>query len=385
MRIAMIYYIYCILGKKLLQYANIQKNKESYAKKLKIAYISHKKIKKSSRKIAEKFLYIYDSTVLSYVKYYCIISVNVCSREERKMESIREEIERLKKEKNAVLLAHYYVPQEVQEAADYVGDSYYLSKMAKQTDADMIVFAGVAFMGESAKILNPGKKVVLPDEKADCAMAHMASVEKVKQMRKQYEDLAVVCYINSTAELKTVSDVCVTSSNAVKIVSALPNQNIFFIPDGNLAAYVAEQVPEKHIIRNEGYCPVHHAVTADAVNKAKKEHPKAQLLVHPECTGEVLALADFVGSTAEIISYAKKAEVQEFLIGTEEGVLYELRKNNPQKKFYSVMPQCCRDMKLVTLEKVRDSLKEEKYQVEVDEETRVLAQKALDKMLELAK
>ena len=173
------------------------------------------------------------------------------------MKSIKEEIEQLKKEKNAVILAHYYVPDEVQEIADYIGDSYYLSKKAKETEAEIIVFAGVSFMGESAKILNPSKTVLMPDGDADCPMAHMASVEKVQKMRTIYQDLAVVCYINSTAELKTVSDVCVTSSNAVKIVKALPNRNIFFIPDGNLAAYVAEQVPEKNIIPNDGYCPVH--------------------------------------------------------------------------------------------------------------------------------
>lgn len=241
-------------------------------------------------------------------------------------------------------------------------------------------------MAESAKILNPGKKVLLPDCTADCAMAHMASVEKVKEMRENYEDLAVVCYINSTAELKTVSDVCVTSSNAVKIVKALPNKNIFFIPDGNLAAFVASQVPEKNIIRNPGYCPVHKEITSEAVKKARTEHPKALFLVHPECTKEVLALADFVGSTSEIIGFAEKSENQEFLIGTEEGVLCELKKRCPDKAFYFVMKgQCCTDMKKVTIEKVRDCLKTECNDTEVSEDTRKAAQKALDKMLELAK
>lgn len=302
------------------------------------------------------------------------------------MESIKTEIEQLKKEKNAVILAHYYVPDEVQEIADYIGDSYYLSKMAKQTDAEVIVFAGVSFMGESAKILNPEKTVLLPDDTADCAMAHMASAEKVKKMREEYEDLAVVCYINSTAELKTVSDVCVTSSNAVKIVKALPNKNIFFIPDGNLAAYVAQQVPGKNIIRNDGYCPVHREIRPEFIEAARKKHPDAMLLVHPECTQEVVELADFTGSTSEIISFAETSENLEFLIGTEDGVLYELKKRCPLKKFYSVMEgQCCRDMKKVTLEKVRNSLKEGVCKVEVSESTRVLAQNALDKMLELAK
>ena len=208
------------------------------------------------------------------------------------MKDLTEEIEQLKKEKNAVILAHYYVPDEVQQIADYTGDSFYLSKKAKETDADMIVFAGVSFMGESAKILNPTKKVLLPDASADCAMAHMAEPEKIKEMREPYEDLAVVCYVNSTAGLKQYSDVCVTSANAVKVVKAIPNHNIFFIPDRHLGSFVAKQVPEKHIILNDGYCPVHHQITPEEVKRAKEEHQKALVFVHPECTKEVVELAD---------------------------------------------------------------------------------------------
>lgn len=302
------------------------------------------------------------------------------------MNSIKNEIEQLKKEKNAVILAHYYVPDEVQEIADYIGDSFYLSKIAKNTDADVIVFAGVSFMGESAKILNPDKTVLLPDGEADCAMAHMATMEKVKEMREQYENLAVVCYINSTAELKTVSDVCVTSANAVKIVRALPNKNIFFIPDGNLAAYVAEQVPEKNVIPNDGFCPVHKAVTPENILALKKQYPDAEFLVHPECIKDVLALADFVGSTSAIIQYAQESEKKEFLVGTEEGVMYELRKKCPDKIFHSAMQgNQCKDMKMVTLKKVRDSLKNGVHTVEVSEKTREGAKRALDAMLNLAK
>lgn len=302
------------------------------------------------------------------------------------MNSIKNEIEQLKKEKNAVILAHYYVPDEVQEIADYIGDSFYLSKIAKNTDADVIVFAGVSFMGESAKILNPDKTVLLPDGEADCAMAHMATMEKVKEMREQYEDLAIVCYINSTAELKTVSDVCVTSANAVKIVRALPNKNIFFIPDGNLAAYVAEQVPEKNVIPNDGFCPVHKAVTPENILALKKQYPDAEFLVHPECIKDVLALADFVGSTSAIIQYAQESEKKEFLVGTEEGVMYELRKKCPDKIFHSAMQgNQCKDMKMVTLKKVRDSLKNGVHTVEVSEKTREGAKRALDAMLNLAK
>ena len=173
------------------------------------------------------------------------------------MDTRREKLEALKKEKNAVIMAHYYVPDEVQEIADYIGDSYYLSDMATKVDASVIVLCGVRFMGESAKILNPGKKVLLPDLHADCPMAHMAAIEKIEEVRKEYPDVAVVCYVNSTAELKSHSDVCVTSSNAVKIVKELPNHDIFFIPDEHLGTYVAEQVPEKHIILNDGFCHVH--------------------------------------------------------------------------------------------------------------------------------
>lgn len=300
--------------------------------------------------------------------------------------TVTEEIQQLKKKKHAVILAHYYVPEEVQQVADYIGDSYYLSQVAAKTDAEILVFCGVSFMGESAKILNPAKKVLMPDLSADCAMAHMAEIEAVKKMRETYEDLAVVCYINSTAELKTYSDVCVTSSNAVKIVKNLPNQNIFFIPDGNLGRYVAEQVPQKHVILNPGYCPVHNAMTKADVLAAKAKHPGAPFLVHPECTAEVLEEADYIGSTSGIIEAASKSDKEEFLIGTETGVFYELKKQNPDKTFYPVMEQqVCADMKLVTLDKVLDVLQNESNEVFVSEETRAQALHPLEQMLALAK
>ena len=193
---------------------------------------------------------------------------------------MKNQIEQLKKEKNAVILAHYYSPAEVQEIADYVGDSFYLAKIAKQSKADIIVFCGVYFMGESAKILNPDKKVLMPDLTADCAMAHMVADGIIDEMRNKYDDLAVVCYINSTAELKCQSDVYVTSSNAVKIVKSLPNKNIFFIPDKNLGRFVAEQVPEKNIILNDGCCPIHAKITAEQLLAEKENHPEALVLSH---------------------------------------------------------------------------------------------------------
>lgn len=300
--------------------------------------------------------------------------------------SITEEIRRLKEEKNAVILAHYYVADEVQEIADYVGDSYYLSKAAQKTTADIIVFCGVNFMGESAAILNPKKKVLMPDITADCAMAHMVKREKIREMRETYEDLAVVCYINSTAEIKTYSDVCVTSANAVKIVKNMPNHHIFFIPDGNLGRYVAEQVPEKHIIFNDGYCPIHAAISAEAVKREKRKHPEAKVLVHPECTNDLLELADYTGSTSGIIDFVAGDEGKEYIIGTEAGVLYELKKQNPEKKFYLISEkQICTDMKQITLEKVLDVLKNETNEVKVSEKVRVQAGAPLEKMLMLAR
>ena len=296
-----------------------------------------------------------------------------------------KEIQQLKKEKNAIILAHYYVNDELQALADYVGDSFYLAKVAKGTDADVVVFCGVSFMGESAKMLNPEKTVLMPDLTADCPMAHMAQVEKIKELRAQYEDLAVVCYINSTAELKSHSDVCVTSSNAVNIVRKLPNQNIFFIPDVNLGRFVAEQVPEKNVILNDGYCPIHKDITGTSVKELKKKHPDALVMAHPECKENVVKLADYVGSTADMIAFAKNSECKEFIVCTEEGVNYRLRQDNPDKRFYFGGEYLCRDMKLNTLEKVLHVLKTRENEMKLPEELCERAVAPLDKMLELAK
>ena len=274
---------------------------------------------------------------------------------------IIEEIERLKEEKDAVILAHYYVTDWVQEIADYVGDSYYLAKVAAGLDKKTIVFAGVSFMGESAKILNPDKTVLMPD--------------------KKYDDVAVVCYINSVAELKVHSDVCVTSSNAMKIVKSLPNKNIFFIPDENLGRYIASKLPEKNFIFNDGFCHVHKGITAENLKAAKEEHPGAEVLAHPECTSAALEYADYIGSTAGIIDYATKSDSKEFIVATELGVLYELELNNPGKKFYSAgSTQTCPNMKKVTLEKVRDCLRDNTGVVEVSDDTRAAALKPLSRM-----
>ena len=299
---------------------------------------------------------------------------------------IYSQIQTLKKQKNAVILAHYYAPAEVQAIADYVGDSFYLAKVAKESRADVIVFCGVSFMGESAKILNPEKNVLMPDLSADCAMAHMVRKGKIAKMRQKYDDLAVVCYVNSTAELKAQSDVCVTSSNAVRIVRALSEHNIFFIPDENLGRFVAEQVPEKNVILNDGFCPIHKAISAEEVSAAKARYPSAPVLTHPECTADVLALSDYAGSTADIIAFAAKSDADAFIICTEDGVAYRLTTDNPKKRFYFPESRpCCRDMKRNTPEAVLHVLQTGENEVVLD---KTLAKKALaplERMLALGK
>lgn len=301
------------------------------------------------------------------------------------MEQKKLIIEELKKAKNAVIMAHYYVEDEVQDIADYIGDSYYLSDMATKIDADVIVLCGVAFMGESAKVLNPDKKVLLPALDADCPMAHMATVEKIEEIRAQYEDVAVVCYVNSTAELKAASDVCVTSANALKIVKALPNKHIFFIPDQNLAHYIADQLPEKHFIFNDGFCHVHHTVTVEQIMEAKKARPEALVLVHPECKPEVTAMADYIGSTLGIIKFATESDAKQFIVVTEMGVMHELKKRNPDKSFYTAgNMQVCPNMKKITLDKIIDALEQEKPEVIMDASLMEAAHKPMVRMLELS-
>lgn len=298
----------------------------------------------------------------------------------------KEKIERLKKEKNAIILAHYYVDADVQEVADYTGDSFYLAKVAKATDAKAIVFAGVEFMGESAKILNPEKHVYMPDLHADCPMAHMATVAQIKKMRETYDDLAVVLYINSTAELKTYADVCVTSSNAVKIVKNLPQKNIFFIPDRNLGNFVKEQVPEKNVMTNAGHCPRHTIITKEDVIKAKQQYPQARLAVHPECTKDILDQADYIGSTAGIIDYVVNSPDQEFMIGTVDGVFAKIHELAPDKILHTVREdQICPNMKKVTLDKIIAVLENENNEVILDQKFMDQALKPLERMLELAK
>ena len=308
--------------------------------------------------------------------------------EAERMNKIKE----LQKEKDVVIMAHYYVDGEVQEVADYVGDSFFLSKVATQVPQQTILFAGVSFMGESAKILNPSKNVIMVDEFADCPMAHMVTLDRIAEVRAEYDDLAVVCYVNSTAEIKTASDVCVTSSNAVKVVKNLKEKNIFFVPDEHLGRFVAKKLPEKNFIFNDGFCHVHKSIAAENVKIAKEAHPDALILTHPECSEDVVAMSDFVGSTSEIIDFATESDCKKFIICTEMGVFFELQQKNPEKKFYSVgHRQFCPNMKKVTIDKVEDVLEKlgnsdlASKEIELSEDVIEQAGKPLQRMLERAK
>lgn len=299
-----------------------------------------------------------------------------------------ELINKYKKEKNAVILAHYYVAPEIQAVADYIGDSFYLSKLAVSLDNPVIVFCGVEFMGESAKLLNPEKTVLLPEPSADCPMAHMVTKDIVDAARAQYDDLAVVCYINSTAKIKSWSDVCVTSANAAKIVSNLPNKNILFIPDKNLGNYVASLVPNKKFIFNEGFCPRHEYMSSEELLKLKEEHPNAKILVHPECNEAIRKIADYIGSTSGIINYAKEhTKENEFIIGTVIGVIYELEQKRPDAKFYfPATTPVCANMAKITLDNLLHVLKTGDNSVDLpSKEIADAAKQTLTRMLELAK
>ncbi len=296
------------------------------------------------------------------------------------------EIARLKAEKDAVILAHYYVPAETQALADYVGDSFYLARLARSLDCKTIVLCGVSFMAESAKMLNPERTVLLPDVTADCPMAHMVRKADVDAVRAQYDDLAVVCYINSTAEIKTWSDVCVTSANAVKVVRALPQKNILFIPDMHLGHYVSLQVPEKNFILNRGYCPIHHRMIAAEVEALEMEHPDAVVLAHPECTQELLQEADFIGSTKQMIDYTATSDAREFIVCTVVGVQreMELATQGTGKRFYfPATTPICVNMAKVTPEKVLACLRDNTGEVPMPNNVQA-ATTPLERMLELA-
>lgn len=295
----------------------------------------------------------------------------------------KEILARLKKEKDAVILAHYYVDGAVQEIADHVGDSFTLAKIATGIDAKVIVMAGVEFMGETVKILNPEKTVYLPDPDADCPMAHMVDVDAIKEMREKYDDLAVVSYVNSTAEVKAHSDYCLTSSNATKVVGAIDAKHIFFIPDGNLGQNTEGAFPDKHFINNAGCCPVHDSLTADMVRALKKQYPDAPVFCHPECKPEVLELADYTGSTKGILSAVGDLNKDKNIILTEEGIGWELNRLYPDKEF--IFPDLiCTGMKMVTIDKIIHVLETGDNEVLLDADLIEKAKVPLDRMLAIA-
>lgn len=305
-------------------------------------------------------------------------------------QQIVDRINQLKKEKNAVILAHYYQRPEIQDIADYVGDSLELSRKAQQTDADIIVFCGVRFMAETAKILNPDKKVLHPNPESGCPMADMATVEGVLKLKEQHPDAVVVSYINTNADVKTISDIIVTSRNAVKVVKSLKENKIIFVPDQFLGGFVARQVPEKEFILWKGFCPPHFNLSKETLLELKKKHPEAKIAVHPECNTDAVEIADFVGSTSQIVEFATTCDSDTVIIGTEVGIEYTLKKKNPNKKY--VFPQaadycgavhCC-DMKKNTLEKVLQVLEEEINEVVLDEDTINRAKIPLEKMLAIS-
>ena len=298
---------------------------------------------------------------------------------------IQEEIRHLLRQKNAILLAHYYQRDEIQEIADFLGDSLALSMSAAKTEADVIVFAGVHFMAESAAILCPQKTVLLPRLEAGCPLADTISAEELEAARRQYPDAAVVTYINSSAAVKAKSDIICTSANAVRVVNSLKNaKRVLMVPDGNLARYTA-RFTDREIIPWKGFCPVHHYVTPVEVKAVKARHPDAKFAAHPECTEEVLALADFVGSTTGIIRYASETSANEIIIGTERGVMYQLRLQNPNKTFILASERLfCETMRSITLEDVRDALEETKHVITVPAVIAAPARKALDRMLEIS-
>ncbi|MDF2657351.1 MAG: NadA [Paenibacillus sp.] len=305
---------------------------------------------------------------------------------ERKAEQTRELKERLavlKKERNAIILAHYYQRDEIQEVADFRGDSFLLAQKAAETDADTIVFCGVHFMGESAKILAPNKTVLIPDERAGCPMADMVNVEGLKALKSRHPNAAVVTYINSSAEIKAETDICCTSANAVKVIQSVDTDEIIWVPDKNLGDYVSKFTDKKMIIW-EGYCNTHDMLSVKDVMEMKAQYPDAQFVVHPECRPEVVKLGDFVGSTTAIIKYCKESDCQQFIVGTEDGTGYQLRKDSPHKTFhFATKFLVCPNMKVNNLKKVVKCLETMQPQIYVPPHVAEKAKLSLERMLQV--
>ena len=297
---------------------------------------------------------------------------------------IIQRINRLKKEKNAVIYAHNYQLPEVQEIADYVADSLGLARKAAESDADVIVVCGVKFMAESASILCPDKTILMPDPCAGCPMANMITPEDVIRLKEEHPGAPTVAYVNTSADVKAEVDVCCTSSNAVNIVRNLKAKEIIFVPDKNLGSFVADKTGKNLILWN-GFCPTHARIQPEEIMAEKQNHPKAKVIVHPECTPEVIEIADEALSTGEMLKYAKESDAKEFIIGTEIGMIYQLEKQNPDKKFYPASTHAsCPDMKITTLAKILSCLENMEYEIKVPENIRVRAKKSIEKMVETA-
>ena len=297
---------------------------------------------------------------------------------------IIQKINKIKKEKNAIVLAHTYQNIEIDEVADFSGDSLYLSRQAAAANADIIVFAGVYFMAETAKILSPDKTVLLPNLSAGCAMADKINAAQLREFKKNHPGLPVVCYVNSTAEVKAESDICCTSANALNVVKSLNAKEVLFVPDKHLGAYAQSQIEGVKVITYPGFCPVHHAITVDDIKDKKLLYPDAKVMVHPECPDVVTQTADFVGSTTAIIKAVKQSKAQEFIIVTEKGVVQRLERDCPDKKFVLINEKAvCETMKMLHLEDILRSLENNEYEIKVDEKIAARALKSIDRMISI--
>lgn len=297
---------------------------------------------------------------------------------------LKERLEQLKKERNAIVLAHYYQRDEIQEVADFRGDSFLLAQKAAETDADVIVFCGVHFMGESAKILAPDKTVIIPDERAGCPMADMVNVDGLRKLKAQHPDATVITYINSSADVKAETDIVCTSSNAIKIVNSAPTDKVIWVPDKNLGDWVSKHT-DKEMIIWEGYCNTHDMLTIKDIEEMRAAHPEAEVVVHPECRPEVVAAADFVGSTTAIIKYCRESEATAFIVGTEDGTGYQLRKDSPDKTFHFASKYLvCPNMKVNNLKKLVRALERMEPEIYVPPQVADKARTSLERMLEVA-
>ncbi|MBQ7764320.1 quinolinate synthase NadA [bacterium] len=302
------------------------------------------------------------------------------------MNNLIERIKHLKQRKNAIILAHSYQNIEIDLVADYVGDSLYLSQKAKETKAEIIVFAGVYFMAQTAKIISPEKKVLLPNINAGCLMADMINLRQIVDFKKEYPNLPVVCYINSTAEVKSECDICCTSSNAIDIVKSLNSPKVLFVPDANLGKHVESELKNVEVITYQGCCPVHDNITVENINNARKKYPNAKILIHPECRPEVSSLGDYIGSTSGIIDYVKNSKDTQFVIVTEKGVADRLKRDYPEKEFILISNNMlCESMKLTTLEEILYSLENEVNEITLDENIRQRSAKCIERMLKVSK